>query len=613
MRRAALLLTIALGGCLSLFGEEPVDAPPAPAPDEPRCGDGVVQRELGERCDPGERPDERCSSRCQEPRCGDGVVQPELAEVCDEGDGGPGDRADGVLNGDEQTDCAETCQPKLRCGNGVIDDGEACDAGAANDDHHGRCTTRCAPPACGDGLLQWAEACDPGVDRGCRLDCLLASDGCGAAQVVAGGGAGWVLRTDGALLAFGAGVADGGADAARPIVIAPPEGVRWRRIAAGPGLLFAIASDGRLFARGDNSHGALGTGDLLPAAGWRELELAHAAREVSVGRSFAVALDEAGGLSSVGSNEFGKLGRGLLADERLDCPAEDATFMDCDPPPGIPSSSPCGCHPSILCNGSLCAQVTSANGSSGNPGWCEENDRDCTERNRALCPMTTCVAGVVPILEAARWLSVEAGADAVFAISNKGTLFSWGRNRNRDTGRANSSGGCMYCYELPVELSDPAPVFELAAGPRHSIAIDQRGSVWGWGFNGGGQLGPGAGSDKVLPLKLSLLPDAPAARFVRAAGGERDVSYLLDDAGTLYSLGADRSGQLGAGAPAGDGARRVTIEGERIVELAAGDGFVAVRTATGRVFTFGDAADGRLGRAVRGEFDPTPGEVTLCP
>ena len=60
-----------------------------------------------------------------------------------------------------------------RCGNGVVEAGEACDLGIGNEVGR-RCTARCVEPRCGDGALDVDETCDDGnlVDR----------DGCSSAS-----------------------------------------------------------------------------------------------------------------------------------------------------------------------------------------------------------------------------------------------------------------------------------------------------------------------------------------------------------------------------------------------------------------------------------------------
>jgi cysteine-rich repeat protein len=64
------------------------------------------------------------------------------------------------------------------CGDGVVDPGEECDDGNAN--NHDGCRNTCLLPFCGDGVVDPGEACDDGNksnNDGCRNNCSLSSCG----------------------------------------------------------------------------------------------------------------------------------------------------------------------------------------------------------------------------------------------------------------------------------------------------------------------------------------------------------------------------------------------------------------------------------------------------
>ena len=81
-----------------------------------------------------------------EPYCGDGVV--EAGEACDAGD--------------KNADAPDACRPdcaKPMCGDQIVDTGEACDD--ANGDNTDICVASCKAASCGDGfVLTGVEACD---------------------------------------------------------------------------------------------------------------------------------------------------------------------------------------------------------------------------------------------------------------------------------------------------------------------------------------------------------------------------------------------------------------------------------------------------------------------
>lgn len=125
------------------------------------CGDGVIDRNVGEVCDDGNvRPGDGCASDCRSlERCGDGNL--DQNEACDDGNKVSGDG------------CNSTCTSDESCGNGIRDDFEECDDGnKVNDDG---CSTECKLDRCGDGKYNSGEVCDDGNSisgDGCSADCL---------------------------------------------------------------------------------------------------------------------------------------------------------------------------------------------------------------------------------------------------------------------------------------------------------------------------------------------------------------------------------------------------------------------------------------------------------
>lgn len=184
----------------------------------PRCGDYVVDRQLGEACDLGtgnsDAPNEGCRTNCQLPRCSDGIVDDMLGEVCDDGnlagrDGCSGDCLSDescgngyvdVLRGEQCDDgndsSQDTCNINCnvpRCGDEEVNsqNGEACDRGVLNsNDPDAICRPNCQPRRCGDGVVDSGEICDDGnllSNDDCSGDCL-STEVCGNGHLDAGRG-----------------------------------------------------------------------------------------------------------------------------------------------------------------------------------------------------------------------------------------------------------------------------------------------------------------------------------------------------------------------------------------------------------------------------------------
>lgn len=148
-----------------------------------RCGNGVIDPLLGESCDCGDDPaavpvncmgpntdasNTSCRTDCELPRCGNGVLDP--GEACD----------DGNLAGADG--CSADCRSDESCGNGIVDYAlpiaEECDCGSgtpaagcssSNSDTAGLCRSDCRLH-CGDGVVRGNELCDPAAPM--IEDCL---------------------------------------------------------------------------------------------------------------------------------------------------------------------------------------------------------------------------------------------------------------------------------------------------------------------------------------------------------------------------------------------------------------------------------------------------------
>jgi fibro-slime domain-containing protein len=142
------------------YGTCGLDCTPAP-----RCGDGEVQADYGEECEPIMSNDPDCTDVCRKPGgCGDGKIQP--PEKCDDG---------ALFNNGEYGGCAPSCIYAPHCGDAIKNGPEECDDGIL-DSSYGGCTPQCKlGPHCGDGTKNGLEECDDGdqngLDNYCTASC----------------------------------------------------------------------------------------------------------------------------------------------------------------------------------------------------------------------------------------------------------------------------------------------------------------------------------------------------------------------------------------------------------------------------------------------------------
>lgn len=125
------------------------------------------------------------------------------------------------------------------------------------------------------------------------------------------------------------------------------------------------------------------------------------------------------------------------------------------------------------------------------------------------------------------------------ALLPNGQLAGWGANEF-----AQVQAGQHDFLKTPLQLNLPgAKPIMVAAGSRHSLAVDNSGRVWAWGDNSSGQLGLGHTRPATA---LSVITALPARAVAVAAGTQHSVALLAD--GSVWVWGANDRGQLGIGA-----------------------------------------------------------------
>ncbi|KAF6106128.1 secretion regulating guanine nucleotide exchange factor [Phyllostomus discolor] len=145
-------------------------------------------------------------------------------------------------------------------------------------------------------------------------------------------------------------------------------------------------------------------------------------------------------------------------------------------------------------------------------------------------------------------------------------------------------------------------VVSIAAGLRHALAATASGIVFQWGTglaSSGRRLCPG----QTLPLFLTAKEPSRVTGLENskaicvAAGSEHSAS--LTDAGELYVWGCNKHGQLAAQAaflPVPQEVEAHCFQSEKVTAVWSGWTHLVAQTETGKVFTWGRADYGQLGR-----------------
>ena len=143
-----------------------------------------------------------------------------------------------------------------------------------------------------------------------------------------------------------------------------------------------------------------------------------------------------------------------------------------------------------------------------------------------------------------------AGEHHSLALSASGDVFAWGSNAEGQLG--SSTAGAASAEPLAVagpasgaaDAAVAAPVTAIAAGARHSVAVNSQGQCLAWGWSLHGQCGTGKAAPSV-PAPTVVAALGPLKVVGAAAGMGHTI--VCTDQGDAYTWGLNADGQLGDG------------------------------------------------------------------
>lgn len=334
-------------------------------------------------------------------------------------------------------------------------------------------------------------------------------------------------------------------------------------LAAGNAHSLAIRADGVAWGWGANSNGELGLGasttdKLLPQI----ISGLSGGVAVAGGGNFSHALTDSGDLFGFGSNGNGRIGDGTTTDRYLPTALSGLSGM-------IAVSSGDDHALALKGDGSVYA-------------W-GRNDYGQLAESTSVTQRTspTAITGVSSVA------AVAAGTDFSLVLKQDGTIASWGRNHSGQLGDASTTN-----RSSPVTVSGISTATAIAAGGTHGLALLADGTLRAWGNNFYGQIGDGyTGSayERTTSVEVAGVAD------VIAIGAGFGFSVALRDDGTVWTWGANTSGQLGDGTLVNRASAAQIATLSNIVKIAVGPSHVLAMASDGTVYAWGHNLDGQLG------------------
>ncbi|PKA62412.1 Ultraviolet-B receptor UVR8 [Apostasia shenzhenica] len=175
------------------------------------------------------------------------------------------------------------------------------------------------------------------------------------------------------------------------------------------------------------------------------------------------------------------------------------------------------------------------------------------------------------------------------------SVWSFGDNSN---GALGITTPLVDAYEPTKVPLLPSTVTSVAAGHYHSLAVTAEGEVWAWGRNVEGQLGRGPDAPRDTWSKPEKVLGLEQVK-VHAAYASGVVSAAIGNDGSLWVWGRSKRGQLGLGEGVVETIKPSKVEaflGHEISKVSFGWGHALARTKDGKLFGWGYAENGRLGK-----------------
>lgn len=190
---------------------------------------------------------------------------------------------------------------------------------------------------------------------------------------------------------------------------------------------------------------------------------------------------------------------------------------------------------------------------------------------------------------------ISSGMSHNAAIVEGGALYVWGEGQ---WGRLGLGDNEHRLEPICVEALAQRKIVDVACGGYHTIAVDDDGNVFAFGWNKGGRLGIGSVKKLMNSDEPQCLPNFcdDNDKVVRVFAGTM-ASAALTQSGALYTWGLGSYGLLGHGnEDSFDSPKRVSqLAHTRITDVSIGEYHMLVCTSDGELFSWGRNDYSQLG------------------
>ena len=294
--------------------------------------------------------------------------------------------------------------------------------------------------------------------------------------------------------------------------------------------VMVLKNDGSLWGCGDNSKGQLGLNDATDKTTFTQVttNINNDVKQIACGSFYTMILKNDGSLWACGHNEYGQLGLGNTSNKTTFTQVTTNINNDVK---------------QIACTFSN-TWVLKNDGSLWACGWNEYGHLglgDTTNRNT----FTQIITNVKQIYAGV--------SNSIFIIKNDGTLWACGYNYYGQLGIGTNTQGFISFTQVNINAND---IKCIACAHTVTVLIKNDGTLWGCGYNSGGELG-------------SIFPSTSQYTFVKIS--QKSDNYkvccgldhviVLKNDNSIWGSGNNYCGQLGLGYASSDDVRTFNCVG----------------------------------------------------
>jgi alpha-tubulin suppressor-like RCC1 family protein len=284
------------------------------------------------------------------------------------------------------------------------------------------------------------------------------------------------------------------------------------QVAAGWYHSLALASDGTVWAWGDNQYGELGDGNVIQSDTPVQLGLSDVT-QIAAGDDWSLALRSDGTVWAWGNNQYNELGAQVPdVSKASDVPVQVA---------GLSGVTQIAAGASF----GMAVQTTVKLGFLRHSLWTWGQNTFGQVGNGQLTDFNSPGGVINPyqVTGIPAPATIAAGFEFAMMVGTDGSVWGWGENLGGNLG-VGTTGAFMLLS--PTQTLNPGSgIIQLAAGNDHVLGLRSDGTVVAWGGNAYGQLGDGTTIGSVIPVQVSGL------------SGVTQVSAGLDYSLAVHTIG----------------------------------------------------------------------------